>query len=304
MSTPDIYFVHLGIKLNEVGKSINVFGVEIAFYGMIIAFGMLLAIGYVLLEAKRTNQKLDYYYDLAIAAIIFGIIGARIYYVIFEWDLYKNDLLSIFNLRNGGLGIYGGIILGAIAAFVYCKIMNISFLKVTDTALPAVLIGQMIGRWGNFFNREAFGEYTNGIFAMRLKVEEVSGVISKTIEEHTINVSGVNYIQVHPTFLYESFACLVLFIIIMILKRHKRFHGEITCYYMIGYGIIRFMIESLRTDQLTFAIFKQRIAISQVVSVTIVLIAFIMYLVFMKKNATEKDVEDREESKIRIFKEK
>ena len=304
MSTPDIYFVHLGIKLNEVGKSINVFGVEIAFYGMIIAFGMLLAIGYVLLEAKRTNQKLDYYYDLAIAAIIFGIIGARIYYVIFEWDLYKNDLLSIFNLRNGGLGIYGGIILGAIAAFVYCKIMNISFLKVTDTALPAVLIGQMIGRWGNFFNREAFGEYTNGLFAMRLKVEEVSGVISKTIEEHTINVSGVNYIQVHPTFLYESFACLVLFIIIMILKRHKRFHGEITCYYMIGYGIIRFMIESLRTDQLTFAIFKQRIAISQVVSVTIVLIAFIMYLVFMKKNATEKDVEDREESKIRIFKEK
>ncbi len=304
MSTPDIYFVHLGIKLNEVGKSINVFGVEIAFYGMIIAFGMLLAIGYVLLEAKRTNQKLDYYYDLAIAAIIFGIIGARIYYVIFEWDLYKNDLLSIFNLRNGGLGIYGGIILGAIAAFVYCKIMHISFLKVTDTALPAVLIGQMIGRWGNFFNREAFGEYTNGLFAMRLKVEEVSGVISKTIEEHTINVSGVNYIQVHPTFLYESFACLVLFIIIMILKRHKRFHGEITCYYMIGYGIIRFMIESLRTDQLTFAIFKQRIAISQVVSVTIVLIAFIMYLVFMKKNATEKDVEDREESKIRIFKEK
>ena len=304
MSTPDIYFVHLGIKLNEVGKSINVFGVEIAFYGMIIAFGMLLAIGYVLLEAKRTNQKLDYYYDLAIAAIIFGIIGARIYYVIFEWDLYKNDLLSIFNLRNGGLGIYGGIILGAIAAFVYCKIMNISFLKVTDTALPAVLIGQMIGRWGNFFNREAFGEYTDSLFAMRLKVEEVSGVISKTIEEHTINVSGVNYIQVHPTFLYESFACLVLFIIIMILKRHKRFHGEITCYYMIGYGIIRFMIESLRTDQLTFAIFKQRIAISQVVSVTIVLIAFIMYLVFMKKNATEKDVEDREESKIRIFKEK
>lgn len=304
MSTPDIYFVHLGIKLNEVGKSINVFGVEIAFYGMIIAFGMLLAIGYVLLEAKRTNQKLDYYYDLAIAAIIFGIIGARIYYVIFEWDLYKNDLLSIFNLRNGGLGIYGGIILGAIAAFVYCKIMNISFLKVTDTALPAVLIGQMIGRWGNFFNREAFGEYTDSLFAMRLKVEEVSGVISKTIEEHTINVSGVNYIQVHPTFLYESFACLVLFIIIMILKRHKRFHGEITCYYMIGYGIIRFMIESLRTDQLTFTIFKQRIAISQVVSVTIVLIAFIMYLVFMKKNATEKDVEDREESKIRIFKEK
>ena len=304
MSTPDIYFVHLGIKFNEVGKSINVFGVEIAFYGMIIAFGMLLAIGYVLLEAKRTNQKLDYYYDLAIAAIIFGIIGARIYYVIFEWDLYKNDLLSIFNLRNGGLGIYGGIILGAIAAFVYCKIMHISFLKVTDTALPAVLIGQMIGRWGNFFNREAFGEYTNGLFAMRLKVEEVSGVISKTIEEHTINVSGVNYIQVHPTFLYESFACLVLFIIIMILKRHKRFHGEITCYYMIGYGIIRFMIESLRTDQLTFAIFKQRIAISQVVSVTIVLIAFIMYLVFMKKNATEKDVEDREESKIRIYKEK
>ena len=265
-----IRFPHLGINIEKLPKSITVFGFEIAFYGIIIAIGMALAMTIIFKEVKRTGQSEDYYYDLAIFAIIFGIIGARMYYVIFEWEQYRHNLLSVFNIREGGLAIYGGLIAGTITTCVFCKIKKMSIPQVLDTIILGIIIGQILGRWGNFFNREAFGGFTDNLFAMQIRYDEVGGVISESLEKHIQIVDNAKYIQVHPTFLYESVWNLILFVVMMLMRKHKKFQGEIACIYLIGYGVGRFFIESLRTDQLT--LWRTGIAVSQIVSGVIILI--------------------------------
>ncbi len=265
-----IRFPHLGINIEKLPKSITVLGFEIAFYGIIIAIGMALAMTIIFKEVKRTGQSEDYYYDLAIFAIIFGIIGARMYYVIFEWEQYRHNLLSVFNIREGGLAIYGGLIAGTITTCVFCKIKKMSIPQVLDTIILGIIIGQILGRWGNFFNREAFGGFTDNLFAMQIRYDEVGGVISESLEKHIQIVDNAKYIQVHPTFLYESVWNLILFVVMMLMRKHKKFQGEIACIYLIGYGVGRFFIESLRTDQLT--LWRTGIAVSQIVSGVIILI--------------------------------
>lgn len=272
-----IRFVNFGFEINDLGKSINVFGFEIAYYGIIIAIGMICAILMVFREAKLTGQNVDNYYDLAIFMVIFGVIGARLYYVAFEWDSYKDDILSIFKIRNGGLAIYGGIIAGILVAFIYSKIKKLSFAQILDTAVIGLLIGQIFGRWGNFFNREAFGEYTDSLFAMQIKLDEVGGVISSSIEDNMKIINGIKYIQVHPTFLYESLWNLVLLIIILLYRKHKKCQGEIIGIYMIGYGIGRGLIESLRTDQLIIPVINKPVSILVSIVMVITGISIIAY---------------------------
>ena len=246
-----IEFPNIGIHLESVGDHISVMGFDIAYYGIIIGIGILAGIFIAAWEARRTGQKPDDYYDLAIYAVIFAIIGARIYYVIFSWDMYKDDLLSVFNIRQGGLAIYGGVIAAVLTVIVFAKIKRLSAPLLMDTAGLGLVAGQMIGRWGNFFNREAFGEYTDWILAMRLPVDAVRGSdITDLMREHMETVEGVSYIQVHPTFLYESLWCLFILILMLLYRRHKRFHGEVFLLYLAGYGFGRFFIERLRTDQL------------------------------------------------------
>ena len=156
----DISFPHLGITLDHVGKSVDLFGVSIAYYGIIIGMAILIGFAIATSEAKRTRQNPEDYLDMGIIGVIAGIAGARIYYVIFSWDMYKDDLLDIFNLREGGLAIYGGVIAAVISVFVLAKVKHLSPFQIFDTIAMALLNGQMLGRWGNFFNREAFGEYT------------------------------------------------------------------------------------------------------------------------------------------------
>ena len=246
-----IEFPNIGIHLESVGNHITIFGFDFAYYGMIIGAGILAGIFIAAWEAKRTGQKSDDYYDLAIYAVIFSIIGARIYYVVFSWDMYKDNLLSIFNIRQGGLAIYGGVIAAVITVTVFAKIKHLSAPVLMDTAGLGLVAGQMIGRWGNFFNREAFGEYTDWLLAMRLPVDAVRGSdITGLMREHMETVEGVSYIQVHPTFLYESLWCLLIFILMLLYRRHKKFDGEVFLLYLAGYGFGRFWIERLRTDQL------------------------------------------------------
>lgn len=246
-----IEFPNIGIHLKSVGDHITIFGFDIAYYGMIIGVGILAGIFIAAWEARRTGQKPDDYFDLAIYAVIFSIIGARIYYVVFSWDMYKDDLLSIFNIRQGGLAIYGGVIAAVITVTIFAKIKHLSAPLLMDTAGLGLVAGQMIGRWGNFFNREAFGEYTDWLLAMRLPVDAVRGSdITDLMREHMETVEGVSYIQVHPTFLYESLWCLLIFILLLLYRRHKRFDGEVFLLYLAGYGFGRFWIERLRTDQL------------------------------------------------------
>lgn len=249
MGTMDIAFPNLNIYLENVPKSFTIFGFTIALYGVIIGCGFLFALLLISKIAEKTGQKSDDYWDIAVYIIIFSIIGARLYYVFFAWDYYKENPISILYLRNGGLAIYGGVIAGFLTAFIYTRVKKKNFLMMTDTIMYGLLLGQLIGRWGNFTNREAFGEYTDGLLAMRLPVAIVrSGEITELMKEHMS--AATNYIQVSPTFLYESLWNLCLLIILLVYCKHKRFNGEIVLLYLGGYGLGRAWIENLRTDQL------------------------------------------------------
>lgn len=271
-----IRFPHLGLTLNP-GKSFTVFGIEIAYYGVIIALGMLAGALVAYREAKKTGQKVDDYIDFTLYTLIAAIIGARIYYVIFEWDYYSAHPLEIFNLRAGGLAIYGGVLASVLTLFIFTKVKKLKFWLMADTAVQGLIIGQIIGRWGNFFNREAFGGYTDSLFAMQLPVSEAKGITQELIE-HLVTVDGVSYVQVHPTFLYEGTWNLLLFIGICLYKRHKKFDGEIFAIYLMGYGVGRFIIEGLRTDQLVIKALGG-MAASQVLSIILIVLAaaFVIY---------------------------
>lgn len=286
-----IRFPHLGLTLNP-GKSFTVFGIEIAYYGVIIALAMLMGALVAYREAKKTGQKVDDYVDFTLYTLIAAIIGARIYYVVFEWDYYSAHPLEIFNLRAGGLAIYGGVLASVLTLFIFTKVKKLKFWLMADTAVQGLIIGQIIGRWGNFFNREAFGGYTDGLFAMQLPVSEAKGITQELIE-HLVTIDGVSYVQVHPTFLYEGVWNLLLFIGICIYKRHKKFDGEILAIYLMGYGIGRFFIEGLRTDQLVIKTLGG-IAASQVLSIVLILLgaAFVIYnRVSLKKTKAEHNSE-------------
>ena len=247
----DIAFPNLGISFEHVGKNIDIFGFTIAYYGIIIGAAILLGFLIATVEAKRTGQNPEDYMDMGIIGVIAGIVGARLYYVIFSWDMYKDNLLHIFNLREGGLAISGGVIGAVIAVFALARWKKLSPFLILDTVAMPILNGQMLGRWGNFFNREAFGEYTDGLFAMRLPVDAVrSGDITERMREYMETIGGVEYIRVSPTFLYESVWCAVLLIILILYRKHKKYEGELFLLYIFGYALGRVWIEGLRTDQL------------------------------------------------------
>ena len=265
----EISFPNLGIYLKNVGKSIDLFGIEIAYYGIIIGTAILLGFWIAAREAKRTGQNPENYLDMGIIGVIAGIVGARLYYVIFSWDMYKDNLLDIFNLREGGLAIYGGVIAAMISVLVLAKVKHLSAPQIFDTIAMALLNGQMLGRWGNFFNREAFGGYTDSLFAMRLPLDAVrSSDVTEQMRRHIERIDGVSYIQVHPTFLYESLWCMVLLIILFAYRKHKKYEGELFLMYLFGYGLGRFWIEGLRTDQLLLP--GVGIAVSQLLAGAIV----------------------------------
>ena len=268
-----IDFPHLGIFLEHVGKNISVKGFDIAYYGITIAVAILFAILLVFVRAKHSGQDVNDYENLAILGIIFGIIGARIYYVVFSWSDYREDIKSVFNIRQGGLAIYGGIIAGFLTAYLYAKVKKLSFWQIADTVCIGFPAGQMIGRWGNFFNREAFGEYTDSLFAMRLPIDAVrAGDVTDRMREHITAVDGVRTIQVHPTFLYESAWCLVILIILLVMSYRGKnlFTGQVFLTYLGLYGLGRVLIEGLRTDQLKVG----PVAVSQVLSGVLVILCF------------------------------
>lgn len=276
MNAGDIAFPHLGIYLENVPRSFSIFGFEIAFYGLIIGIGLMLGIMIAVNNAKFSGMDPDDIWDFVIYAVVFSVIGARLYYVIFEWDAYKDNLSEIFNIRNGGLAIYGAVIAAFITLFVYCKLKKKNPFAIGDCGVMGLILGQAVGRWGNFMNREVFGEYTDSLFAMRLPIAAVrSRDISESIAAHI--TEGVNYIQVHPTFLYESAWNLLVLVVMLLYRKHKKFHGEICLLYFAGYGMGRFIIEGIRTDTLFLP--NTTIPVSQVVSVVMVVFAVVAEIV-------------------------
>lgn len=278
----NINFPNLHIFLEDVGKNIMIGDFAIAYYGMIIACGMMGGVLLAAAIAKRSGQDPDTYYDLAIYAILFALVGARLYYVIFKWEYYSQDLTRILNVREGGLAIYGGVIAAVITVYIYTRIKGLSFGLIADTAGPGLVLGQCIGRWGNFFNREAFGGYCDNIFAMQLPVSAVrSGDITQELRENIMVVDGISYIQVHPTFLYESMWNFILLVLLLVYWKHRKFDGEVFLLYILGYGVGRFWIESLRTDQLLLPVLN--IPVSMVVAAAMVIGAVILIYVNRKR---------------------
>lgn len=285
MGLMEIAFPNMGIYLRNVPRSFTIFGFEIALYGVIIGIGVLAGILMAARLAKATGQDPDLYWDFAIYAVILSIIGARIYYVVFRWELYKDDLLSIFNIRQGGLAIYGGVIAAFTTLFVYAKQKKQKAFQMADTGVAGLILGQAIGRWGNFTNREVFGEYTDNLFAMRLPIAAVrASDISESIAAHVTD--GVNYIQVHPTFLYESIWNLCLLIFMLVYWKHKKFEGEIALLYLGGYGLGRAWIEGIRTDQLFLP--GTQLPVSQVLAIVLLAGAVICDLVVRVRVSRQK----------------
>lgn len=232
-------------------------GFEVRWYGICIAVGFLLASTIALKRAPLAEIDKNDLLDIILFIIPFGIIGARIYYIIFQWDYYKNFPGDILKIRNGGLAIHGGIILGFITAFIASKHKKINFLKLCDLLFPTIALAQAIGRWGNFFNHEAYGGHTNLPWAIK-----------------------INGDTVHPTFLYESIWCFLIFIFLSFLMKNKTFDGQIACLYGILYSLERFFVESFRTDSLMIFSFKQ----AQIISIIIIIFSLIMYFILKDRS--------------------
>ena len=257
-----------GAKMQSPGPvAFTIGNIDIMWYGVLIASAMLIAVVISSLRAPRHNLTSDDVLDIVIWMLPCGVIGARLYYVIFNWDLYAGNISAILNIRGGGLAIHGGLIAGALTAYLVCRKKKIGFLNALDLFFPTVALAQAIGRWGNFFNSEAHGTVTNLPWA--------------------IIVDGQ---KVHPTFLYESIWCLLLFILLSYIdKRRRSFNGQITCLYGMLYSVERFFVEWLRTDSLMIGPFKQ----AQVLSLCIIMACAFLYKYFRKKYPLENNLENK-----------
>ena len=261
------------VAMNPV--AFELFSQPIRWYGIIIAGGVLVAFFVSYIIAKKKGLDFDIITDGFLWSFPFAIVGARLYYVAFEWPYYSQHPLEILNLRQGGLAIYGGIIGGFICMVIFSKIRKISLLLMADTVVPGLLIGQIIGRWGNFFNREAFGGYSDGLLAMQIRVDEAA-YSTQDLLDKAVTIDGTQYIQVQPTFLYESLWNLGVLIIILLYRKYKKFDGELFMMYLFGYGIGRFIIESFRTDQLLLPYIG--LPVSQVLSACLAVFALIVMI--------------------------
>ena len=281
-TTPDIMFHHLGLSIYNLPRTVfSVFGFGIYYYGLLIAIGIMLATLLTSYQARKTGQDPDAYVNFLVYALFAAIIGGRLHFVMFSWDYYSHNPGQILNLRGGGIGFYGAI-LSALAVFIiYSRRKKLDTLLFLDTAMPTVLIGQALGRWGNFFNREAYGVFTNSFMAMSIRLEDVRGPVTEEMMNNLLILGDTQYIQVHPTFLYESIWNILAFCLISLYRPHQRFRGEVGLLYFTLYGFGRFFIEGLRADQLL--LWGTGLAISQLISATLFLGSLTIIILFRHK---------------------
>lgn len=300
-----IRFPKLKLQFEQLPDGFEFFGVHLAFRGILVACALILGLLMAQWQAKRTKQQPEVYLDFALYMIVFSFIGARIFYVLFRWEQYEKNFLQVFNVRDGGLSIYGAIIAAVITAVLYCKAKKYSFTLLIDTAVIGFLTGQIIGRFGDFFGREAFGCYTDGLFAMQIAQKDagvdfictVQNLVSQyeTQEQTFLNIleirdkavilDGIRYIQVHPLFLYEIVWNICLLFFLFLYSSYKKFDGEIFLLYLCGYGLGRVWMESLRIESIT--LWGTGISVFQIIATVFVVVSF-LFLVLGWKRAYEK----------------
>lgn len=306
-----VYFEGLGIDFDLPSVAFSIFGYEVHWYGIIIAFGFMLAVLYGGRMAYKWKMSLDGMTDVLIWGTIFGIVCARAYYVIFEWSYYKDHLIEIPQIWNGGIAIYGGIIGALFGAAIGCKTGKINFPNLLDLGALGLLIGQGIGRWGNFFNQEAFGVNTTTA-PFRMWSQKIHDDLVSSAD--TLTAKGIEFdpnLPVHPTFLYESVWCLLgFFILNYMVHKHRHFKGEIFMLYGVWYGLERAVVEGLRTDSLYIG--DTTLRVSQLLSIAIVAVfavAFVVCFVKYKKGTlwsalqldkvTDENIENDEKTEVR-----
>lgn len=300
-----ICFPKLKLYFEQLPDGFEFFGMHLAFNGILIACALILGLLMAQWQAKRTKQQPEVYLDFALYAIVASFIGARVFYVLFRWEEYQKNFLKVFNVRDGGLSIYGAIIAAVITAFVYCKAKSYSFTLLTDTAVIGLLTGQVIGRFGDFFSRESFGCYTDGLFAMQIAQNDagvdfictVQNLVSRydrqeqtflnilEIRDKAVILDGMRYIQVHPLFLYEIVWNVCLLFFLWLYTNYKKFDGEILLLYLCGYGLGRVWIESLRIESLT--LWGINLSVTQIIATVFVVVSF-LFLVLGWKRAYER----------------
>lgn len=264
---------------------ISIGSFKLEWYSVLILVGAMIAITMIMSEAKRYNYKTDFVFNMCFWAIIFGIVGARLYYCLFNMELYTN-ILDIFKIWEGGLAIHGGIIAGLIVILVYCKKYKVRSLRMLDFVAPALMLAQGIGRWGNFFNSEAHGAATTLAHLESLHIPEfiIKGM----------NIGGIYYT---PTFLYESLWCLLGVVILLVLRRLKYTKvGQVVASYLVWYGIGRLFIEGMRTDSLMFGGFKM----AQIISGVMIVIGIIIFMITSRKGRYV-DLYDQDEKEVIRF---
>lgn len=283
-----IEFPKLGWVFHINPTAFKIGNMEIQWYGILITLGLLLAFLYCFPKMKRFGIDLNKAIDAVLGGIIGGILGARIYYVVFNWSEYKGDFKEIINIRNGGLAIYGGIIGALAVGLLICKIRKIKMLPMLDIASIGFLIGQGIGRWGNFVNQEAYGSNTNFFLGM------TGGRIQQQITQNSLYLDGDMYQKgieldplkmVHPCFLYESLWCLLGFVVLAWFSKRRKYDGQIFLMYLTWYGAERFFVEQLRTDSLMIGELK----VSQILSGIIVVAAVITQIVIMSRYRRDRE---------------
>ena len=282
-----VTFEGLGLEFNLPSVAFSLFGHDVKFYGLIIAFGFGLDVLYGGRGAWKWKMSLDGMTDVLSWGTLFGIVCARLYYVAFEWDYYSVHLNEIPAIWNGGIAIYGGIIGALIGAAIGCKIGKIDFLNLLDLGALGLLIGQGIGRWGNFFNQEAFGSNTTTAL-FRMWSPKIQATLQSSAEALAEKGMTVNPdLPVHPTFLYESVWCLLSFLVLhIIVTKFRKFKGEVFMLYGVLYGAERMIVEGMRTDSLYIA--NTTIRVSQLLSAIIVVVALAFFVYFMIRTKQNK----------------
>lgn len=276
-----VNFPGLGLNIEYLIEGFEVFGIHISLVGILIAAAMFLGLFVTERLAKKTEQNKEHYLDLAIRLVFAGVIGARTGYVISHWQFFITDQGSVFNLRDGGMSAAGAVIAGLIVSFVYCKQKKLSWLQICDTALPGVLIGQILASIGCFFGRNMLGTYSAGPFAMQVALQDVD-IRAVTLSRASSQMMRGNFLQVHPVSLYETVILFLLLLVLLILWKLKKMKGMILCVYLIVYGGMIFGMEFIRLD--SQKIMGTLFSIEHLIAIGLILMGLIILTDQMAKN--------------------
>ena len=272
---PDIWFYNLNIRINSISRvAVSIAGFNIYWYAILVMLGVVCGYLVAAKEAQRIGQDKNLYLDFVYIVVPIAVVGGRLFFFMFgnvSWSTF-------FNFRQGGIAIFGVIIASLVTAFIWCKKKNINFLTFMDTGVLGLITGHIIGRFGNFLNREAFGGFTDNIFALRLRVDQLLYFPAELVN-NTITYMGHEYVQVHPVFFYEAFLNLILLIFLLLYKKRKAFEGEVVFLYFVGYGIIRSFLEPLRVD----ALITGGIRISMLTSILMAITGICLIIYFRLK---------------------